>query len=117
MKMGVFAATAVLALSLAPAAFASGGGGGGGGGGGYGGAAGFERIPNPAAEAYARGQRVFRSKFACKECEYGARFKDKAQAKAAATEVMNRANAGELSLSEADRDDLVQFLVQRYKLL
>lgn len=119
MRSSVLAALAVLAVSVPATALASGSTGGGGGGGGYGaGANGFERASNPADEAYARGQRIFRAKFACKECADAAQFnsKDKAEVKAAATEIANRAHAGELGLSETDRDDLVAYLVQRYRL-
>lgn len=117
MKPSVFVAMALLAASLPATALASGSTGGGVG---YSpGANNFERTANPADESYARGQRIFRSRFTCKECPDAVRFnsKDKAEVKAAATELANRAHAGELGISKSDQDDLLLYLVQRYQLL
>ena len=118
MKPSVFAAMALLAAALPATALASGSVGGGGGG--YSpGANSFERAANPADEAYIRGQRIFRTKFSCKNCAEAVRFnsKDKTEVKAAATELANRVHAGEAGLSPTDRDDLLLYLVQRYRLL
>ncbi|MEP3050866.1 MAG: hypothetical protein ABJP48_07155 [Erythrobacter sp.] len=106
----------VASMSMPDIAYASGGRGGGGGGGfgggSIGGVSGQRATRDPLRAAYSRGKRRFKKQVTCRNCEYADGIDDSATAR----QVALRVQAGEFGIEESDRNDVLVYLIRRYRL-
>jgi hypothetical protein len=106
--IGLALASGALLLTPVPAlASGSGGGGYGGGGGSY---PAPSAPRDPYADAYSRGKSQFKKHITCGKCAYPEGVHDSVTA----GKVARRVRAGEFSLNEKQRGDLMIFLQRRY---
>ncbi len=118
MKVKILAAAVAIAVSVpATPLIASGGGGGGGGGGFSGGGFGSTGQRAPRAKltkeqrAFQRGQRAYKKAVACKKCAYPRGI----TATKTANEVVAKIKSGEIKVKSSQKNDLLYYLSQRYR--
>lgn len=118
MKVKIIAAVLAIAVSV-PAAplLASGGGGGGGGfsrgGGGFGGTGqSAPRVKLTKEQlAFQRGQKAYKKSIACKKCDYPRGI----TATKTANEVVSKIKNGQIEVKSSQKNDLLYYLSQRYR--